>query len=144
MKKNYTKQQLIAKMNAMSKGNVVKDSDGYYQLPTDKNGCGSAIIRFLQPLPGEDIPIVRFFNHAFRGQSGKWFVANCPGTLNQRCPVCDSNDELWNGPHKSLASLRKRKLNYVSNILVVTDTDEPDNEGKVWLYRYSVTIFNKI
>lgn len=137
-------QDIIAKMNAMTKGTVVKDSEGYYQLPTDKNGCGSAIIRFLPPLPDEDVPVVSMFNHAFRMESGKWFIDNCPATLNQRCPVCESNNALWNGQDKNLASLRKRKLNYISNVLVMADPNTPENEGKVFLYKYGVKIFGKI
>jgi len=144
MKKNYQLKDLIAKMNAMTKSAVVKDSEGYYQLPTDNNGCGSAIIRFLPPLPGEDVPVVNMFNHAFRAPSSKWFIDACPTTLNQPCPVCESNHALWNGPDKNLASLRKRKLYYISNVFVVMDRNMPENEGKVFLYKYGVKIFGKI
>jgi len=144
MKRSYDLEDLKAKMNAMTKGTVVKDSADYYQLPTDKNGCGSAIIRFLPPIPGEDVPMVSLFNHAFRMASSKWFIDNCPSTLNQRCPVCESNHELWNGPDKNLASVRKRKLYYISNVLVVLDPNMPGNEGKVFLYKYGVKIFGKI
>ena len=144
MKKNYNMQDIIAKMNAMSKGTPIKDSADYYQLPTDKNGYGSAIIRYLPPLADDDVPVVQMFNHAFRMPSGKWFIDNCPSTLNQRCPVCESNQALWNGPDKSLASLRKRKLYYISNVLVVMDPAKRENEGKVFLYKYGVKIFGKI
>lgn len=123
---------------------VVKDSEGYFQASTDKSGSGSAVLRFLPPLPDEELPLVRLFNHAFPGPSTKWFVANCPSTLGLRCPVCELNSALWNGPDKDLVSLRKRKMYYISNVLVVRDPKQPEKEGKVFLYKYGVKIMGKI
>ena len=39
---------------------------------------------------------------------------------------------------------RKRKLSYFSNILVVSDTKHPENEGKVFLFKFGKKIFDKI
>lgn len=121
---------------------VTKDSDDFYQLSVDKNGSGSAIIRFLQPIDGED-PFVTLFNHAFQGASGKWFIENCPSTLKLACPVCESNSQLWN-TDKALASLRKRKKYYISNILVVADPKMPENIGKVCGYKFGEKVMSKI
>jgi hypothetical protein len=143
--KKYTLQELKAKVNAMAATKtVVKDSEGVFQPSTDKNGCGSAVLRFLPPLPEEEIPVVQIFNHAFQAPSTKWFVDNCPTTLKLPCPVCESNSALWNGSNKDLASLRKRKMNYISNVLVVSDPKQPDNNGKVFLFKYGVKVFGKI
>jgi hypothetical protein len=57
------------------------------------------------------------------------------------------NSELWNSgieSDKDLARTRKRKLNYISNILVVSDPANPQNEGKIFLYKYGKKIFDKI
>jgi hypothetical protein len=143
--KNYSFQELKEKVNAMAATKtVVKDREGYFQPSTDKNGNGSAILRFLPAPPDEELPVVQLLIHAFQAPSTKWFVANCPTTLKQPCPVCESNTALWNGPHKDLASLRKRKMYYISNVLVVLDPKQPENNGKVLLFKYGQKIMGKI
>lgn len=122
---------------------VRKDSEDYYQLYTDKSGSGSAVLRFLPPLDDEEFPFVELYNHAFEVQSTKWFIDLCPTTLKQPCPVCESNSALWNGSDKNLASLRKRKMYYISNVLVVRDPKQPENEGKVFLFKYGQKIMGK-
>jgi hypothetical protein len=95
---------------------------------------------------GEDIPWVKLYSHAFKGKGG-WFIHNCPTTLGEKCPVCEGNSELWNSgteSDKRIARDRKRKLNYVSNILVVEDPAAPQNKGKVFLFKYGKKIFEKI
>jgi hypothetical protein len=39
---------------------------------------------------------------------------------------------------------QKRRLHYISNIYVVSDPKNPDNEGKVFLFKYGKKIFDKI
>ena len=121
---------------------VKKDSDGYFQPFTDK-GNGSAVLRFLPAMPDEDFPFIRLWNHAFQ-VDGKWFIDNCPSTLNLACPVCEANALLWKNGHKDVASLRKRKLYYISNVLVVRDPKQSENDGKVMLFKYGRKIFDKI
>ena len=38
----------------------------------------------------------------------------------------------------------KEKLSYYANILVVSDPKHPENEGKVFLYKFGKKIFDKI
>src|ERR1035438_8829505 len=143
--KKYNLDELKAKVNAMAATKtVVKDSEGHFQPSTDKNGSGSAILRFLPAPPDEDFPFVQVFNHAFQAPSTKWFIDLCPTTLKQPCPVCEANSALWNGPDKSVASLRKRKMYYISNVLVVRDPKQPENEGKVLLFKYGSKIMGKL
>ena len=141
----YDFEKLRSKVNAMAETKtVVKDSEGYYQPFTDNNGIGSAILRFLPQLQDEEFPFVQLYNHAFQAQSSKWFIDLCPTTREQPCPVCQANSALWNGPNKDLASLRKRKMVYISNVLVVRDPKQPENEGKVFLFKYGATIMLKL
>jgi hypothetical protein len=54
---------------------------------------------------------------------------------------------LWNSgidSNKEVARKQKRKLTYVSNIYVVKDPANPDNEGKVFLFKYGKKIFDKL
>ena len=112
----------------------------------DKAGNGFAVIRFLSAPQGEDLPWAKVYTHAFQGPGG-WFIDNCLTTINQNCPVCEANRELWNTGSKANQEIvrdRKRKLSYYSNIYVVQDKAHPENEGKVFLYKYGKKIFDKI
>ena len=54
---------------------------------------------------------------------------------------------LWNNgtdAGKDAARKQKRKLTYISNIYVVKDPANPQNEGKVMLYKYGKKIFDKL
>lgn len=111
-----------------------------------KDGNGFAILRFLPAAEGEDVPWVRMFNHGFQSKGG-WYIENCPTTLGLKCPVCEANNELWNSgveSDKEIARQRKRKLSYISNIMVISDPANRENEGKVFLFRYGKKIFDKI
>jgi hypothetical protein len=120
--------------------------DRVWKLDVDKSGNGYAVIRFLPAPDGEDLPFVKLYSHAFQG-SGGWYIENSLTTLNQRDPVSELNTELWNNgtdSGKEVARKQKRKLTYVSNIYVVKDPANPDNEGKVFLYKYGKKIFDKL
>lgn len=140
--------KLTEEMKKQSKG---QQDDRYWKLSTDaKTGVGFATIRFLPAPKGEDLPWVRVFNHGFKTPSGAWFIENCPTTLpDHQCPVCKENSRLWNAggegsTERKTASARKRKLNFISNILVVDDAKHPENNGKVFLFRYGKKIHDKI
>ena len=93
------------------------------------------------------MPFVRTFSHGFKGPSGSWLIENCPTTKGHKCPVCESNTELWNSgieSDKKLVSARKRKLTFISNIYVITDQQNPENKGKVFLFKYGKRVFDKL
>ena len=113
----------------------------------DKSGNGYAVIRFLPAVSGEDLPWAKVWNHAFQGPTGQWYIENSLTTLNQKDPVSEHNTALWNTgleSDKEIARKQKRKLQYFSNIYVVSDTKHPENEGKVFLFRYGKKIFDKL
>ncbi len=121
-----------------------------WQPTVDKAGNGFAVIRFLPapPIDGEEgLPWVRLFTHGFKGPGGQWLIENCPTTLTEKCPVCDHNSALWNSGEKSnkdLASAQKRKLVYITNIMVITDAEHPENEGKIKIFKFGKKIFDKL
>ena len=113
----------------------------------DKSGNGYAVIRFLPAPEGEDMPWAKLWNHAFQGPTGQWYIENSLTTVGQNDPVSEYNSKLWNSgveSDKEIARKQKRKLQYYSNIYVVEDPANRDNEGKVFLYRYGKKIFDKI
>tara|TARA_Y100000004_G_scaffold196407_1_gene266335 strand:+ start:470 stop:1369 length:900 start_codon:yes stop_codon:yes gene_type:complete len=121
--------------------------DRFWKPEVEKSGNGYAVIRFLPPVDGEDIPWARVFNHGFQGPTGLWYIENSLTTLGKKDPVSEYNSQLWNSgieANKEIARKQKRRLTYISNIYVVSDPKNPQNEGKVFLYKYGKKIFNKI
>lgn len=150
LRKQNTLERLL---NEVSKDSGIKEEkksytdDRFWKPEVDKTGNGYAIIRFLPQPDGEDLPWAKVWNHAFQGPTGKWFIENCPTTTGGKCPVCEENTKLWNSgieTDKTVARNRKRKLSYYSNILVVSDSKRPENEGKIFLYKYGKKIFDKV
>ena len=112
----------------------------------DKSGNGYAIIRFLPEPEGNELPWARVYTHAFQGPGG-WFIENSLTTLGQKDPVSEHNSQLWNSgsdANKEIARKQKRRLSYYSNIYIIADPANPQNEGKVFLYKYGKKIFDKI
>jgi len=120
--------------------------DRLWKLDVDKSGNGYAVIRFLPAPDGEDLPFVKLYSHAFQGPGG-WYIENSLTTLGGKDPVSEHNTLLWNNgtdAGKDTARKQKRKLTYISNIYVVKDPANPENEGKVFLYKYGKKIFDKL
>ena len=139
-------ESLIGELEKTKQQTFNNGDDRIWKPERDKSGNGYAVIRFLPPADGEDMPWVRLFSHGFQGPGG-WYIENSLTTLNQKDPVSEYNTSLWNNgtdSGKEVARRQKRRLNYFSNILVVKDPSNPDNEGKVFLYKYGKKIFDKI
>jgi hypothetical protein len=137
----------IESINTPAEGS--KDDDRFWQPEVDKAGNGMAIIRFL-PAPAVDgdeaLPWVRVFNHGFQGPGG-WYIENSLTTLNQKDPVSEYNSVLWNSgieANKEIARKQKRRLTYISNVLIVSDPKNPENEGQIKLYKFGKKIFDKL
>jgi hypothetical protein len=132
------------KINSPSFGNG--DDDRFWRTALDKSGNGYAVIRFLPAPTGEDVPWVRTFNHGFQGPGG-WYIENSLTTLGQKDPVSEYNTSLWNSgieANKDIARKQKRRLTYISNVYIVKDPSNPENEGTVRLFKYGKKIFDKV
>ena len=122
-----------------------EDTSHIWKPTVDKAGNGYAVIRFL-PAEG-DVPWVRYWDHGFKGDTGKWYIERSLTSLGQADPLGEYNAKLWNsGNEDDRATVRKqkRRLHYVVNIQVVSDPSAPHNEGKVFLYQFGKKIFDKI
>lgn len=128
-----------------------KGADNRFWYPaTDKAGNGYAVIRFL-PAPGaEELPFIRMFEHGFKGPTGLWYIENSLSTIGKTDPVGEMNSKLWNSttddesPMRKQARAQKRKLNYISNIYIVQDQNNPENNGQVRLFKFGKKIFDKL
>ena len=129
-----------------SKGSSRQKDERFWRPELDKSSNGYAEVRFLPSPEGEDLPWVKLYSHAFQG-SGGWYIENSLTTIGKKDPVSEMNSQLWNTgleSDKDIARERRRKLNYISNVYVVSDPANPQNEGKVFLYKYGKKIFDKI
>ena len=138
--------KLTNEIEKMNKGSTGGADERLWKLEVDKAGNGYAVIRFLPAPNGEELPWAKVWSHAFQGPGG-WYIENSLTTLGQKDPVSEYNRLLWNSGNdadKDLARKQKRKLSYISNIYVVKDPTNPQNEGKVFLYKFGKKIFDKI
>ena len=139
-------QKLTKELEKVSSGESNAKDDNLWKPEMDKSGNGYAVIRFLPAPNDEDLPWAKLFSHAFQGPGG-WYIDNSLTTINKSDPVGDLNRQLWNSGSdrdKETARKQKRKLSYYSNIYVVQDPLHPENEGKVFLYKYGKKIHDKI
>lgn len=149
LKKSRTKslEKLSSQLDKMaSKGYSDPLKEKYWTPTKDSAGNGFAIIRFLPAKNEEDVPFVSVWDHGFQGPGG-WYIENSLTTLNQNDPVSEYNSTLWNNgteAGKEQARKQKRRLKYHANILVIKDSANPDNEGKVFLYAFGKKIFDKL
>ena len=135
----------VEKLDAPQQNN--RGDDNEWKPTVDQAGNGYAVIRFLPAPQGEDMPWAQLWNHGFQGPTGKWYIENSLTTLKQTDPVSELNSELWNSgveANKEVARKQKRRLSYYANILVVEDSGNPSNNGKVFLYKFGKKIFDKI
>ena len=158
LKKQSSKfDNLLKEVDKLQNPTYEKDdsTDNYWKPTPDKTGNALAVIRFLPgpAVDGEDaLPFVRYFDHGFQNKvTGKWYIEKSLTTFDgEKDPVSEYNSQLWNStqddnsPERKQARDQKRRLHYVSNIYVVSDPKNPENEGKVFLFKYGKKIFDKI
>ena len=150
LKKNSGANSLLAiqsELEKLTNKSENSNDERFWQPTVDKAGNGYAVIRFLPPTGDEPTAFIRYFRHSFQGPTGLWYIENSLTSLGKDDPVGQFNTELWNTgleSNKKIASKQKRKLTFVSNIYVVSDQGNPDNEGKVFLFRYGKKIFDKL
>lgn len=150
-KKNNSFEKLKEEVNKISSKSSGSNNDDRFWYPeVDKAGNGYAVIRFLDSPRNEDMPFIRIWSHSFKGPTGLWYINNSLTTIGKTDPVGELNTKLWNestddnSPSRKQAREQKRKLTYISNILVIKDSATPSNEGKVFLYKFGKKIFDKI
>jgi hypothetical protein len=145
-KSSFDKLTAAAEKVAGNQSQSQGPDERFWKPTVDTAGNGSAIIRFLPAPSGEDVPFVRYWDHGFQGPGG-WYIEKSLTSIGLDDPVGEYNSKLWNSgleSDKEIARKQKRRLHYVSNILVVSDPANPQNEGKVFLYEYGKKIFDKI
>lgn len=149
LKRNRTDLSKLVEDAKKATGGAEREAaDERFWSPTrDKAGNGYAVIRFLPGKEENGTPWVRYWDHAFKGPTGQWYIEKSLTSLGQNDPLSELNMKMWNSgdeSQKKIVSSRKRTLRYVANVLVISDQQNPQNEGQVKLYRFGAKIFEKI
>ena len=140
-------ESLVKDLNNMKSTNKYVD-ERFWTPPVDeKTGNGTALVRLL-PAKESGKPWVETFSHSFQGPGG-WYIENSLSTLGKeyKDPVSESNGALWATgieANKDIVRKHRRITKYISNILVISDPKNPENNGKVFLFKYGKKIFEKI
>jgi hypothetical protein len=139
--------KLVNAAKDASGGGDRKKDERIWKPTVDKAGNGYAVIRFLPAQEGSDLPWARYWDHGFKGPTGKWYIEKSLTSIGQEDPLGEMNSRLWNTgteENQKIVRNRKRRLHYVTNIMVISDPGNPENEGKVFLYQFGKKIFDKI
>lgn len=133
------------------------EDDRFWKLPTPSGKEeSSAIIRFLPQKDPDKLSFFKYFHFSFLNEAtDQYYIENCLNTFgdNVADPCSEENRRLWNlvppvgadaEYYKNICRKRKRKVGYISNILVVQDKKSPQNNGKVFLFKFGVKILEKI
>lgn len=140
--------RLNDQLDKMNKGYHNPDDDKFWSLTLDKAGTGSAVLRFLPEPMGEDLAFIPMYNHGFKGPTGKWYIENSLTTIRKNDPVSEYNTERWNtgieAEQDAIRKYRKRRLKFISNVYIVDDPANPENNGKVFLFRYGKKIHDML
>jgi len=149
-------EKLMSAVNKTKSAGFTDPHEGkFWRAEQDSAGNAFCVIRFLPGRSEDDVPFVKTYSHGFQGPGGRWYIEPCPTTIDEKCPVCDGNSELvasgggWKeipegSELKKTIRNRNRKVAYLSNILVVSDPKHPENEGKVFIFKYGQKIFDKV
>ena len=147
LKKNRRRnvEKLAEKTTKSMKGGGFEEDTRFWKPRRDKAGNATAIIRFLPAPAGENDPWSEYYDHAFQGPGG-WYFEKSLTSIGGTDPVSEYNSMLWNSGEegKKQASAQRRRRNFVSNVYVIDDKNDPANNGRVFLYRYGKQIFEKI
>ena len=149
LKRNRTDLSSLVQKATESNGSTQGGSkdDRFWYPQRDKAGNGYAVVRFLPGMAEASTPWVRYWDHAFKGPTGQWYIEKSLTSIGIQDPIAELNSKMWNSgieADKAIVRARKRNLRYVANVLVISDPSAPENEGQVKLYRFGKKIFDKI
>lgn len=134
-----------SKINSRIKNRKKKfKTDDRIFVPTfnDKNQA-KVTMRFLDSRDTE-LPYVEQSAHFFNDVGG-WFIDNCPSTIGKSCPVCDDlYKKNYYETDNDLYYDRKKNTYFYMNVLIIEDKNCPENEGKVFIFKFGKKIMEKV
>ena len=127
------------------------DDPREWKLQRDEQDNGTAVIRLLPGKGGDTPSVVRIFEHSVRiwnksTNKYRWYIEPSPSSIKEDCPVSSIYYELGDmgtDEAKKMQETFSRSVKFVSNILVVNDPMNPENNGKIFYWKYGVKLFEK-
>lgn len=113
----------------------------------DGDGKFRAVIRFLPAIEGDKYPWISLFYYSFIGPTGILYEENSLVNIKKPDPVSEYNQMLLSTNtkmSKDIVKKQKLRLAYYSNIYVIDDSTNPNNNGQVFILKYGRTVFRKI
>jgi hypothetical protein len=143
--KDFKKQQAslkdsVAKLAQKPANNYADER--FWNLTKDSAGNANATVRFLPQQDPAKAPVVLTFRHAFQ-KEGRWFIEPCPHTIGEKCPVCEYSSANWES-NEDEARMHWRNKGYIGNILIVDDEANPENNGKVFMYKFGKKLYDMV
>ncbi len=139
--------KLVQTLDAGNKKSYNNEDNRFWKLTRDAVGNGAAVIRFLPAVNGDEIPWVNEISYGFQGPTGKWYINKSPYVAGLPCPAGEFSVAAYRSKDPvqiERAKAMKRNKKFISNILVVKDPANPENEGKVFLFAYGKKIHDMI
>ena len=137
--------------------NPTKKDERIWNLKPDDNGNSVAVIRFLPRPEGDQINesydyneyLVRQITHYYKRNS-KVYNEISRRTWEESDPVTDYNNAIYDKDQDLAKKIvycpngSRRRVSYYSNIYVINDVLHPENNGKVFIYRFGPMIMDKL
>lgn len=145
-KQKYSSEELMKSLKSEDYKNKYVDERFWKPTYDPKTGTSTSVIRFL-PSKHNKVPFVKVFEHSFKGPTGMWYIEKSLTTIGLPDPVSEYNMEEWateDENRRNAVRSRARKVYYITNIYVINDQNKPENNGKVFLFKFPKTIFEMI
>jgi len=122
-----------------------------WKLQRNDQGIGTAVIRLLPGKGGDTASVVRIFEHSFKSFNKKtnkyrWYIEQSPSSIKEDCPMVEiyyELGEIGTDEAKKIQDNFSRRTTFISNILVVNDPSNPENNGKIFYWKYGKSLFEK-
>lgn len=141
---------LLQKRLGEMKSKKSTKGENYWKLSVDASGVGTAEIRLLPAIEGEDYPFVKIADygigiHDEKIGKKKWYINRSLENIGLKDPVKDEYWALHNTgvkENKEYANKNLRdRVSYIVWIYVVDDKNAPENNGKVMKAKLSPSIW---
>jgi len=136
-------------------GSSTRDPRQWKHRYSTDSGIGTSLIRFLPRYDADGqptVPWVAWTEFSFKNGSNSYWNRNL-SSINKPDPVSELNKAHWakipdaerkNGAEAAMARKRKVQKKYITNIVVLDDKANPENNGKVMLYQFGPAILKKL
>jgi len=123
--------------------------DRFWSLSRDENDNGGAIIRLLPDPNG--VPFEQIYSHGFQSfdpvnKKKRWYINNSPSSIGLDCPASNLWSAIFNeGTEEGKLEAKNfsRKIQFYTNIKVINDPANPQNNGKIFIWKFGTKLKDK-